>query len=93
MSSQMKVRLYATCELRVHVDTEIDLVEFAEWYEESGAVFSREDIDAKAIVEFIKASPDDEYEVSAQFPAASANQHEVMSFDIDEAEVLPEGGR
>ena len=69
MSSQMKVRLYATCELRVHVDTEIDLVEF------------------------IKASPDDEYEVSAQFPAASANQHEVMSFDIDEAEVLPEGGR
>ena len=92
MSNQLKVRLYATCELRVHVDTGIDLAEFIEWYEESGAVFDQDDVDADAIVEFIKASPDDESEMNARFAVPNANHHEVLAFDIDEAELLPEGG-
>ena len=102
MSKELKVRLYATCELRLHVDTEIDLDEYVEWVEASGEVFDPEDIDADSIVEFIKASPDDEWEMNARFPDPSALHHEVLSqlptpnaaiheveaCDIVEAEVL-----
>lgn len=91
MIDQIRVRLHATCEIRVPLDTEIDLAEFTEWYEESGAVFSPDDIDADSIVEFIKASPDDEFEMNAQFPNPDAYSHEILSFSIDEAEVLLAG--
>lgn len=88
MSKELKVRLYATCELRLHVDTEIDLDEYVEWYEESGAVFDLDDIDADSIVEFVNAGPDSEYEVLSQLPTANAAIHEVEACDIVEAEVL-----
>lgn len=91
MREQIKVRLYATCEIQVPLDTEIDLYEFAEWYEESGAVFAPEDIDTDAIVEFINASPDTEYDTGAQFPKADPSEHEILRFTIDEAELLPIG--
>ena len=89
MSEQIKVRLYAVCTLRVPLDTEIDRDEFREWYEESGAIFDPDDVDTDAVVEFIKASPDDEYEMNSQFPVASATTHEVQEFVIEEAELLP----
>ena len=88
MNKELKVRLYATCELRLHVDTEIDLDEYVEWYEESGAVFNPDDIDTVSIVEFINAGPDSEYEVLSQLPTPNAAIHRVEACDIVEAEVL-----
>jgi len=86
---QIKVRLYATCEIRVPHDTDVDRDEFIEWYEESGAVFDPEDIDTGKIVEFINASPDREYEMCAEFPTPDVYAHEIAVFDIVEAELLP----
>ena len=88
MSEPIRVRLYAQCELQIPVDTEIDRDEFVEWYEESGAVFSPDDIDTDAVVEFINASPDSEYETVAQFPPADPLKHDILAFTIDEAEIL-----
>lgn len=88
--SEIKVRLYATCSIKVPLDTEIDLDEFREWHEESAGGFDPGVIEPHLVVEFINASPDDETEYARQFPVADPTVHEVLSFDIDEAEILPE---
>lgn len=88
--AEIKVRLYATCAIRVPLDTEIDLDEFGEWHEESAGGFDPKVIEPHLVVEFINASPDDETEYARQFPDPDVNTHEILSFDIDDAEILPE---
>ena len=85
-SERVKVRLFATAEIQVPLDTEVNLDEFREWYEESGGTLA--EVEPDDIVEFINASPDDQYEFSAQFPKPDVDVHELLTFDIDEAEIL-----
>ena len=86
MSGRIKVRLYATAEIRVPLVTEIDLDEYRDWVEEGGNGLY--EIESDDVVEFIKSSPESEHETHAQFPRADPVWHELVSFEIDEAEVL-----
>lgn len=85
-TEQVKVRLFATAEIRIPLDTEINLDEFRGWYEESSGPLA--EVEPDDIVEFINASPDDQYDFSAQFPKPDVDVHELLTFDIDEVEIL-----
>ncbi|MGO1566486.1 MAG: hypothetical protein ACTHXC_00550 [Brachybacterium sp.] len=89
MTDRMKVRLYATAEIRVPLVTEIDLDEYREWVEQSGDVLV--EIEPEGLLEWLTDSPDDEYDLAAEFPKPDVTKHDLMSFDIDELEILRRG--
>lgn len=88
MSAQIKVRLTGVIDISIEHETSVDLEEFREWYEADGSTLDLNDVDEEWIIEFIKESPDTEFEFAAEFPVADPRKHTVLDFDITEAEIL-----
>lgn len=86
MSESIKVLLCATVEIRVPLKTNIDLTEFREWYEEEHGPLV--EVEADDLLAFINSSPDTECETNALFPKPDVDVHELLTFDIDEVEIL-----
>lgn len=83
---QIKVRLYATAEIRIPVTTEIDVVEFRDWYEEERGPLV--EVESDDLLAFINDNIDSRQDTAATFPKPDVDVHELLTFDIDEVEIL-----
>ena len=86
MNAPIKVRLYATAEIRLPLTTDIDLTEFREWYEEEHGPLV--EVEADDLLAFINCDIDSRQDTAANFPKPDVDVHELLTFDIDEVEIL-----
>lgn len=86
MSESIKVLLCATVEIRVPLKTNIDLTEFREWYEEEHGPLV--EVEADDLLAFINCDIDSRQDTAANFPKPDVDVHELLTFDIDEVEIL-----